>query len=221
MITVETCLKKLEGICLRPVADPSGQIFEITNVWDRRFLGDVAEHSRNGKAISTAQSAVVLKLIDRYRDHLLCCGLTAGELDQLLAFPRYAIPPYQSTLLPREVRWAGDNKLVFRCKYNAGIIEDIKKLKGENHFLPQFFPTFSKEKLWLVDVNSENYQKVMDVIKRHRFSFDDTVAEFFMNIENSRGQRSDVIVDGDTISVVVKNDSLLNGWLNAIKNLES
>jgi hypothetical protein len=221
MITVETCLKKLEDICRRPVADAAGQIFEISNVWDRRFLSDVAEHSRNQKAISTAQSAVVLKLIDRYKDHLVCCGLTTSELDQLLAFPRFAIPPYQSTLLPREVRWAGDNKLVFRCKYNAGIIEDIKKLNGNNIFSPNYFPTFTKEKLWLVDVNSGNYQKVMDVIKRHRFSFDDTVAEFFMNIENSSGRRSEVIVDDGNITIVVRNNSLLNAWLNSIHNLES
>lgn len=221
MLTVETCLKNLEAVCNAPVTDAQGNVFEITNTWDRRFISDVAEHSRNGKAISTSQSSVVIKLIDRYRDHLVHRGIIRTELDQLIAFPQYTKPPYQSTILPREVRWAGDNKLVFRCKYNAGIIDDIKKLKGTNCFLPIQYPTFFREeKLWIVDINSGNVEKAMDVIKRHKFAFDDAVAQFFLDIENGKGKRSQIETDGETIQITVRNDDLLNSWLNIIHILE-
>ena len=221
MLTVETCLKNLEAVCNTPVADSQGNVFEITNTWDRRFISDVAEHCRNGKAISTSQSSVVIKLIDRYRDHLVHRGIIRTELDQLIAFPQYARPPYQSTVLPREVRWAGDNKLVFRCKYNAGIIDDIKKLKGTNYFLPIQYPTFFREeKLWIVDVNSGNVEKTMDVIKRHKFAFDDAVAQFFLDIENSKGKRSQIETDGESIKITVRSDDLLNAWLNTLQILE-
>ena len=220
MLTVEECLKNLEAVCHAPVVDQQGNVFEITNTWDRRFISDVAEHSRNGKAVSTAQSSVVLKLIDRYRDHLSVRGIARTEVDQLINFPQYARPPYQSTVLPREVRWAGDNKLVFRCKYNAGIIEDIKKLKGTNHFLPHHYPMFFREqKLWIVDVNSGNAEKTMDVIKRHKFDFDDAVAQFFLDIENGKGRRSEILTDGESIQITVRNDDLLNSWLNALEIL--
>lgn len=222
MLTVEHCLRLLESICDRPLTNSQGQIFEITNPWDRRFISDVQEHCSNGAAISTAQAAVVIKLIDRYRDHLVGKGLAVHELDQLVAVPHYAQQPYQSTLLPREVRWAGDNKLVFRCKYNASIIEDIKKLKGNNYFLSAQYPIFFKEeKLWVVDVNSGNLEKTMDVIKRHKFAFDDTVAEFFLNITNNQNIPSSIEVNDDMISVTVRDDGLLNAWLNAISILES
>lgn len=220
MLTVEDCLRNLEAVCQTPVTDRQGNTYEITNIWDIRFIGDVAEHSINGKAISTAQSSVVLKLIDRYKDHLVARGLQLTQIDQLIAFPQYTRPPYESTVLPREVRWAGDNKLVFRCKYNAGIIEDIKRLKGTNYFLPHQYPMFFRDqKLWVVDVNSGNAEKTMDVIKRHKFDFDDAVAQFFLDIENGKGQRSECVTDGQTIAVTVRNDDLLNSWLNALQIL--
>lgn len=219
MTTVEACLKRLEHIADNP-AQVGAFTYAITNTWDKRFILDVAQHVDNGFAISTAQSSIILKLIQRYRDHLIADGVLEAAVDQLLAFPQYAKPPYQSVDLPREVRWAGDNKLVFRCKYNQGVVEDIKRLKGTNHFLSLNYPVYVREhKLWVVDVNSGNHEKVMDVIKRHKFAFDDTVAQFFLDIENSKGKRSEISVQGDNIMVTVRNDDLLNSWLNALQTL--
>lgn len=218
MKTVESYLRILEDICQNPKPNAAGDELEITNTWDRRFIGDVAEHVANGAAISTAQSAIVLKLIERYRILITDRGHLDSEIAQLLLFPQYSKPPYQSDVLPREVRWAGDNKLVFRCKYNQGVIEDIKRLKGTNYFLPRGFPLWHKDtKLWVIDVNSGNHEKVMDVIKRHKFAFDDAVAQFFLDIENGKGQRSDIEVNGDTIEITVRNDDLLNAWVNALQ----
>jgi hypothetical protein len=182
---------------------------------------DVAVHVFNGSAISTAQSVIVLKLIDRYKDLLVADGLQGSAIDQLLIMPQYEKQPYQSVDLPREVRWAGDNKLVFRCKYNQGVVEDIKRLKGKNSFAAVQYPIFLRDhKLWIVDVTGANYEQVMDVIKRHKFAFDDDVAQFFLDIENSKGLRSEIVTDGETIAITVRNDDLLNAWLNTLQSLE-
>ena len=220
MLTVEICLNRLEDIIEFPPT--SGHIVhEITNTWDQRFIRDVAKHVTNGFAISTSQSAIVLKLIDRYKDHLIAAGVQSSALDQLLVCPQYSKAPYQSVELPREVRWAGDNKLVFRCKYNQGVVEDIKRLKGGNTFLPHQFPIFNREqKLWIVDVNVGNYDRVMDVIKRHRFAFDDAVTEFFFEIENGKDQPSVIEATEQNIVVTVRNDEFFNAWLNTLKALE-
>ncbi len=221
MLTVEECLKELDLLSARPVKDQQGNVFEISNTWDRRFVEDVAAHAANGQAISTAQGDLAVKLIQRYRDHLIVVGIAPQSIDLLIAQPNYARVPYQSTNLPREVRYGGDNKLVFRCKYNSGVIDDIKKLKGTNHFQAIPYPTFNRDhKLWIVDVNSGNWEKVMDVIKRHRFHFDDTVADYFLEVANSFSLKSDAVVDGDTITVKVRNDDFLGAWLNGIEALE-
>ena len=221
MLTVEDCLQELDLLSTKPAKDAQGNVFEITNAWDRRFVEDVANHSRAGQAISTAQGELAIKLIQRYRDHLIVVGYPAQSVDLLIATPHYARTPYQSTHLPREVRYAGDNKLVFRCKYNSGIIEDIKRLKGINHFTAVQYPTFNRDhKLWIVDVNQGNWEKVMDVIKRHRFHFDDTVANYFLEVANSLSQQSSVEADPAGIKVTVRNDDFLSAWASGVAGLE-
>lgn len=222
MLSVEDCLEALNAIAQQPVRDASGNIYEINNTWDQRFVNDVWTHCENGQAISTSQSEIVIKLIQRYRDHLIEFGIIAPSIDQLLITPHYKRTPYQSSHLPREVRWAGKNKLVFRCKYNSGVIEDIKKLKGGNSFLPHPTPVWVKEhKLWIVDVDSKNWERVMDVIKRHRFHFDDTVANYFLEVSNSLNQLSRAETKDDHIEVTARNDDFLDSWLNGLVNLES
>jgi len=219
---VESCLRALADITDKPPRDQHGHVYEISNTWDERFVNDVWSHVEQGQAISTSQSEVVLKLVQKYRDHLLEYGLDETNLDGLIAFPVYEKTPYQSTKLPREVRYAGDNKLVFRCKFNASIVEEIKKLKGSNLFQSQTYPMFLRDsKLWIVDINSGNWERAMDIIKRHNFGFDDHVANYFVEVANSFGSPSLIEVDDQAIQVSVRNDDFLDSWLNGLSRLEA
>lgn len=221
MLSVEECLEALDTLENRDVIGASGQTLKITNSFDRRFIGDVTTHTRAGKAISTSQGQVGLKLIQRYQGILADMGYQPLQLNQLTTTPNYRTAPYQSTVLPREVRWAGNNVLVFRCKFNDAVIQDIKRLKSANLFEHQNYPLFLRDaKLWLVNVNSGNWERVMDVIKRHRFHFDDTVAEYFTEVANSAGQRSQVASTDTEITVTARDDDFLAGWINAIEKLE-
>lgn len=221
MLSVEECLERLVDLTHIPVKDRYGKLHEIKDSWDSRFLRDVFSHSSSGKSISTAQGAVVLKLIRRYDNMLVLNGLSQTAIDTLIATPYYRIPPHQSTELPREVRWLGNRKLAFRYKFNAGIQEDIKKLKSINHFSESHFPIFNRNhKIWIVEVNASNHLKVMDFIRRHNFHFDDNVTEFFMRITNSKNQPSSIETLKNEIRVTVCDDDLLNEWLSGIKEIE-
>lgn len=215
MLSIEDCLELLDVINWDPPADDEGTLLSITNTWDRRFISDICYHTRTGKAITTAQGALALKLINRYRIQLAAYGVTAAQLDALAHAPQYRLPPHTSVSVPREVRWLGNSVLAFRSKYNNVVTEDIKKLRVDNPFNPTSTVYFHKEdKLWLVEVQSRNVDRVIEVIRRHGFAFDDAVAEFLMEVSNSLEQPSSAeIVDG-AIRVHVRNDMFLNEWFN-------
>lgn len=197
-----------------------GDSARISNSWDERFIIDVAAHVKEDKPLSTAQGDIVVKLIGRYRRQLELLGFASGDIDVLIQHPTYRTPPYQSTQIPREVRWVGNNTLVFRCKFNRAIVDDIKKLRGSNYFAKQT-PYFNQDhKLWVVGINSTNLDRAMDLIKRHKFSFDDDVAEFFMHATNARDQRSSASVVDGAINIEVRDDDLLNAWLDEIQKLD-
>ena len=221
MLTIEDCLEVLNDIVDDPVQDHQGLLLEITNPWDRRFISDVAGHVLNQQSISTAQSQIVIKLIDRYEPHLVAKGVDQSAIRFLISSPVFRQSPYQSTAMPREVRWAGDSKLVFRFKYNASIVEDIKRLKNNEGLSQHTYPLFNREfKVWIVEVTSVNLDKIMDIIKRHNFGFDDVVAEFLMNSVNARGQKSQAFLIDETIEITVRDDDFFNSWINSIILLE-
>lgn len=226
MLTIEDCLINLDIIIWSPPAGPDGKDMVITNTWDRRFISDVNSHIREKKPISTAQGELALKLIQRYREHLVAAGthnpITALAVDDLIASPKYSRIPHQSTNVPREVRWVGNSKLAFRCKYNPIVMDELKKLKGLNHFESKSYPAFNSEhKLWIIDVNSGNYERVMELIRRHKFSVDDDVLKFFYEVANASNQPSTASIQNDQIKIDVRNDDLLNAWLNGLMILEN
>lgn len=222
MLNVEDCLEGLDTLQYVRLKDPQGNDYHIKNTYDVRFIADVATHTRSGKSISTSQSKVLVKLIQRYRDQLIQLKFDETSVDRLIATPTYRHPPYQSTHLPREVRWAGNDILVFRCKYNDAVVQDIKRLKGTNLFSHHNYPVFHRdEKLWLVKVNSLNWEKAMDVIKRHHFAFDDHVASYFLEVANSENLPSQVASTDTEITLTVRNDDFLSAWVNAIEKLEA
>jgi hypothetical protein len=219
-ITIEDCLEDLDEINWTPVPY-CGSFLEITNTWDRKFISDVAYHTREGKALSTAQGKLALKLIDRYKKHLEIKGMLASELLSFLENPEYRQTPHTSVASPREVRYIGDSKIIFRCKYNAPIVEEIKSLKSYNYFQMNSKPQFnSNHKVWIVIVDNSNVNKVMDIIRRYNFNFDDEITEFFMEVINSKNQKSEVEIIDDQILIRCRDDEFFMFWLNDLLKMD-
>jgi hypothetical protein len=135
-------------------------------------------------------------------------------VDQLHQSPQYRLPPHTSTSVPREVRWLGNSVLAFRSKYNPIVTEDIKKLRVDNPFNPTTVFFHKEDKLWLVEVHVRNFDRVMEVIRRHSFAFDDDVAEFLMEVSNSKDTTSSAEIVDNTIQVHARDDVFLSEWLN-------
>ena len=124
--------------------------------------------------------------------------------------------------MKREVRWAGDDILIFRLKKNPGIVEDIRRACGNNYFVSENYPRFIKRySVWMVKVNQDNLDLVMGLIKRHNFDFDDNVLKYFVEAVNAKGKKSIVDIEGDEIVVTVKDDSFFNAWINDLIQLEN
>lgn len=217
--TLEDFLDKLDDLQYNKFTWPDGRRLEVSNSWDRRFITDVNSHVAGGNAVSTAQAEIIIKLVSRYRTHLETTGIDASKIDAIISYPQYRRQPHHSTRVAREVRWAGNNYLAFRCKYNAVIIEDIKKLKGYNP-IDAVSPWFNRElKLWIVRVDRGNLEKTMAVIKNHNFVFDGPVETFFLNAFNAIGQISQATVIDDNILIDVKDDDLLDKLLGTLCHL--
>lgn len=223
MLNIEDSLELLDVINWDPPVDPQGKLLSISNTWDRRFVSDVCFHTRQGRPISTAQGTLALKLIRRYQTELQHKGIPGYQLDALFETPLYRSPPHESVNFSREVRWLGESRLAFRSKYNPSVGDDIKKLRGTGIQTTMnngraANPRFSKEhKAWIVLVDARNVERVMEVIRRHCFKFDDAVAEFLTEVSNSSTATSSAQLDADHIRVDVRGNEFLSLLLTDLR----
>lgn len=202
--------------------DPSARY--IFSDWLFRFVGNVFMHVEDGKAISTEQSNIIMRLANKHKAFLIKRGLDEMALSTLLKMPSHRRPPYQSSNIPREVRYIGDNKLAFRFKFNDVIIEELKQLKPKSSFagrdqFPIWHPGY---RVWIVSINRDNIERVMRVIRTQRFSFDDPVAEYLTLASNSLNQRSSFVLDPETGNIVANicDNEFVANWVSSVLQAE-
>lgn len=187
----------------------------IKNDYDRRTIRDLSIITRNGNSISTSQSLLMLRLISKYK-FFICKNspVTIDEIDNVLNFPQHRLNLYVSSVVEREVRYIGNNALVFRCKYNPIIKENIKLLtsKKQGSIHPTtMYPFYNKKhRVWVVYVSSENIEKVMEYIKRHNFKADEEVETYFLDSLNSMYLPSSITLKDNKYVIEVQNDPFLN-----------
>jgi hypothetical protein len=221
MITVEDLLEKLDELLWTPPCI-NGEKMEIKTSWDRRFISDVSNYTREGKCLSTSQSVLGIKLIKRYIQHLVVSGFEQNTIETIINSPVHRLQPYQSSNIRREVKYIGDNKLVFRFKYNPSIIDKLREIKHTNPYTGKIYPDFHSDlKLWVLEITIINYEKIMNIISDFKFDFDDDVVEFLMNFTNSKTTKSSAHINNGNIEVVVSGENMLNQLLNNIIELES
>jgi hypothetical protein len=222
MLSVEDALEKLADLVQDTLYTWKKTPAYRFNKWDQEFIIDMHCHVVDKRPVSTAQGAIILKLIKQHRHYLEGAGLASGDIDALLASPVYRITPYQSTVLPREVRWLGGNSLAFRCKFNQNVVDDIKRLRWNNPLSTgQGSPHFAQNvKLWIVHVTEDNIEQVMSVIQRHRFAFDSDVEQMFLRIVNAPRNRGTIELKDDTLTVEVSNDFFMHTWTQGVLRLD-
>jgi hypothetical protein len=165
-------------------------LFTIANKddWASNFITNVSAYTAQEKPLSTEQSRIILKLVQRERAYLIERGLRSEEIDALLANPTYRLPPYPSANVPREVRFLGDNLLGFRFKRNDAINGALNRLMVDRPYRFDNLWFHREYRVWVVPITRHNLAKAMDVICEHRFAFDDEVAEFLAACESNKGR---------------------------------
>jgi len=194
--------------------------------WRRKFLASLGDAVKAKKTLSSEQSRIFCKLVRENKEAIAELDDEYSErlIDDFLTYGKHRRQPYQSYNLPREVRYLGDNKIGFRFKRSQEIIDDIKALKSRRQSEKESMrwrphPTYNGAfRMWVVPVTGENVKQVMNIIRKHSFSFDDEVAEYFLLAENSRGQKSAMVHDpisGKFIINVCDNDALA-AWVRNV-----
>ena len=210
MATLEDCIERLDEINWDPPRDNSGQAYGISNSWDRRFISEVAWHTRDStKPLSTGQVGVILKLVDRYQVHLELAGMYHSHIEQVLIEHTTRLPPNVSSSVKREVRWAGGSNLVFRFKFNPEVKDALKAFKASDCFGTHKTTYEPKNKLWVVPVSVANYAGVIEIISRYGFDFDDDVARLLAGVSNSRLSKSEITLVDNEICVETKDDAFM------------
>lgn len=210
MLTLEDYVEKLDEINWDPPCDSMGNAYGINNTWDRKFISEVAYHTRdNGKPLSTGQVGVITRLLERYRVQLELMGADHKILESVITNQPCRQAPTQSSTVKREVRWMGGSDLAFRFKFHPEIKEALKAFKITDCFGTHKTVFSPKHKLWIVPVSVANYEAVIEVISRYGFSFDDTVAEFLTGVANCRLQKTHASIQDGEICIEAKDDALM------------
>jgi hypothetical protein len=215
-MTVEDCVLFFYNTLLHTIRSP-------VNTWDYSFIRDINNIIVQNKSLSSAQTEVCLKIIKKYQFFLVKNGLREKDIKHLLEFPSYKLPPYESQKKPRVVRWIGDNHLIFKCSYNRIVVDAIKQLTVNNNFIGNQHPRFNRKyTFWLVRVNESNIDKVMEVIKRHCFDFDNSVEQYLLHCKNAQeGKKTNSVeMHGDYFKISVICDDFLDSWLNDLKEMD-
>lgn len=216
MKTIEDCLEKLDNLqSIFPYSQPPGTIHpsNVISQWDQRFISDVSTHTIRGSALSSAQAALTLKILGKYKSLF---GADSTVVGSLISTPIYRKELYQSMPVEREVRWAGGSTLLFRCQYNAVIMTDLKNIPSAlDSIIDRYM--LKNIKTWKVVVDDSNYKEIMNFVKKHNFAFDDGVLELFMHINNHIDEDPSITVKDGEIHVSINNDILSTLWIEEME----
>ncbi len=193
--------------------------------WHTDFIISISSHAENGKSLSSKQLEIFLKLIRKIKNNIVSNGLISErEIEILLSEPTYRKPPYESNVVPREVRYLGDNLLGFRCNVNNTIRDTIRNLcKGAERLginletsgllRPRFEWLY---KIWIVPVYSFNINEIINVIKMYKFQMDIVTDSYLKSARNNVSSPSMFTISDDVFIATVYNDIILASWITEI-----
>lgn len=186
------------------------------DAWKTNFICNVHASVASGRALTTAQANVVLKLAGQHTSSISNVRkLKVADIQAAISKPVYNRPLVQSQNIPREVRYVSGNKIAFRFKMDEMVIREIKQLKsGINVDRPVFN---RKYRIWVVSVNPKNVDSVRTLIDRHKFMYDQATLDLITRTKNLRDTLPSFKYNPETdnLKVVVPNNPFLALLLQA------
>ena len=193
----------------------------LNDAWSQNFIHSVGDAILAERALSTNQARAILNLIRRVRRSLVHYGVaTDDDIGLLLRHPQYRRPLYESSYVPREARYIGDNLLALRFKHHDLIVERIKQLgkpaitawSQVRDIVPK--PQFDWEyRLWIVPVMHHNVLDLFRLINEFRFHLDPVALSYLRAARQSRDMPAAVSRVHDALFIHVADNPILAGWV--------
>lgn len=202
-----------ETIALRLLsADKEGFDTILSDHWRRKFVESVFAQIERGRPLSTEQAKIVLGMIKDVEAYLVRYGdADQEELSKLFVYPRYRQEPYQSTVIPKEVRHIGSNILAFRFKYNTAIINDIRNLQRKTTHMPPYF--HREYKVWIIPVTHTNFDEVKQIMREYKFNSDEATDRWLNMAKDSRGKPSTFEIKEGLVVAKVNDNEIMGQWM--------
>jgi hypothetical protein len=198
----------------------------LDDVWSQNFVHSVSEVILTERSLSTNQARVILNMIRRVRRQLVRYGTaTDDDIDVLLRHPQYRRPLYESSYVPREARYVGDNLIALRFKQHDSIVERIKELgkpaltdwSRAPNMVPK--PQFNWDyRIWIVPVMHYNVLDLFALLNEYRFHLDPVTFTYLRVARHSLNKATAVTRLQDSLVVHVSDHPILAGWITEIAN---
>lgn len=217
MITVEDVL---EGLFRLFCFNQSEFETCLPDKWFSNFVTNVHSHAAQGKTLSTEQVRITVRLAHRARNVLITNDIfQEPAFDRFLGNPICRKQPYQSSSVPREARYVGDNCIALRFKMNDVIVESIKALRKKNGFFSDNVIRWDREaRVWVIRVTRDTIDPLMSIIGENRFDVDDETVEYLALAMNSREKPSTFVLDPETGRIVanVCDNEVIAAWVTNV-----
>jgi hypothetical protein len=202
-----------EAIALRLLsANKEGFDAILNDHWRRKFIESVFAQIERDRPLSTEQAKIVLSIIKDVEAHLVRYGdADQEELSKLFVYPRYRHEPYQSTIIPKEVRHVGSNILAFRFKYNTAIIADIRNMQRKTTHMPAYFNR--EHKVWIVPVTHANLAEVKQIMREYKFTTDEATDRWLNMAKDSCGKPSTFKIKEGIVVAKVNDNEIMGQWM--------
>jgi hypothetical protein len=196
----------------------------LDDAWSQSFIHSVTESILAERPLSTNQARVILDIIRRVRHSLVRYGMaTDDDIKVLLRHPQYRRPLYESSYVPREARYLGDNLIALRFKQHETIVERIKALGKPamtdwarvRDMVPR--PQFNWEhRLWIVPVMHYNVLDLFSLLSEYRFHLDPVTLSYLRTARQSLSKSSALARLQDTLVIHIADNPILAGWITEI-----
>lgn len=199
---------------------------------DAQYGHGLAYHAQQGKPWSVKQAQIALKLIQKYSRQLGGKAWVQDWIKQpnFTHMPRVPVPEKNIRMLI-----SMDQQAVFKFKYNAELIQDIKQIKGQHkgkHYYAKYKP---EQKEFHVEVNERSIFQIMQVARNWEFDIESRFEIYYTKVvqkldqvksaaEESRistslGYDPQVIVDGTHMQITHADPHILAEFQQVLQNL--
>jgi hypothetical protein len=227
-VTVEDMIVKLTNSC-NGASSYDGTGFSKIDV---NFGHSLAKRAMDGKAWTTKQAYIAIKMIRKYQRQL--GGKTF--IDDFLSSPNFAQMPVDTTSQPSEAvvttsinnrrLTSLDSDAVFTFGYDSQIVAGIKTISGM-HKTKKFWPTWHGDsKSWRIPVNETSIRMIMAVAEKFEFDIEDRFIQYLEKVEEKLQQSKFMLTmndgmhvsfDGINIQIAIDDHHILTEFEQALK----